>query len=198
MGQTDLILISILKASNGEKKPIEFEKVVVKTFEMFPEIFHLKGYKSYPDSAKIEKRIYDRLKPNGYVITAGRKVGLTDYGIEKAQFLIDKLNGQLNTQTTNVLTDRELLHLRRLENLDGFKLFLNESDPNLLDIDIYEFYNFSVRTNPLEIKGKIKIVSDLFKKVKQVSFPNAIKLFEYKTKIDKLMEELKINGNITN
>lgn len=198
MGQSELILISIFKACKGEKKPVEFENVVVEAFKIFPNIFHLKGFKAYPDSAKIEKRIYDRLKPNGFVITAGRKVEMTEYGMEKARFLVGKMNGVDNIKLSDTLTDRELLHYRKLLGLDGFILFSNDNNSKLLDVDIYEFYNISARTNLLEIKGKIKIINDLLEKLKKHSVPNINELIDYKSKIDKLMKELSIYDNLTN
>ena len=75
---------------------------------------------------------------------------------------------------------------------------MKNANSKLLDVDIYEFYNISARTNTLEIKGKIKIVNELLEKLKKHSVPNIIELLNYRLKIDKLMRELEIYDNITN
>ncbi|MFQ5788476.1 MAG: hypothetical protein ACE5H1_10920, partial [Thermodesulfobacteriota bacterium] len=107
---------------------MKFEEIVVKAFELFPKVFQLKGYPQYPDSDQIIKRIYDNLKPQGLVRVASRKLELTEYGQERAIFLVKKSQGQSKKERLDAFTKRELKLWQKLLSLDGFQIFLE--NPN--------------------------------------------------------------------
>ena len=195
INQSDFILIAIYHLTEGKIKQVDFEEVVVKAFELFPEVFQLKGYPQYPDSDQINKRIYDKLKPQGLVRVANKKLELTEFGQEKAKLLIERSHGYYESEKHNALTKRERKLWQRLLNLDGFKIFLENPNKKPLDIDLYDFYGISVRTSKSEVQGKIRTITDLILKANRLSMPGVKEILEYKKRLDDLFEEIKLNEN---
>jgi len=196
MSQIELILISIYHLTGGEIRQVEFEQVVVESYRLFPDVFQLKGFPNFPDSAQIEKRIYDKLKPAGLVRVASRKLELTEYGQEKAKYLFEKYQGKVVTENDQeMLSSREQKLWKKLINLDGFKIFLEDSEKSPLDIDVYDFYGISVRTGESEIHGRMKTINDLIEKIHKLSLPLADELQQYKRVLDELSKELNKDEN---
>ena len=82
--------IKILKAmealSKGTTKPVRYEDIVVKAFEMFPREFQLRGHPQYPDSSDIHKPLYNPLREKGFVRKADNKTfALTKAGLEEVR-----------------------------------------------------------------------------------------------------------------
>ena len=82
------ILVAMLKLSNGTTKPLKYEDIVVKAFELFPDEFSLRGHPEFPDSSDIHKPLYGVLKRGGMVRAANKAFGLTQRGVETARRLV--------------------------------------------------------------------------------------------------------------
>ena len=87
MTQPELILITIYRLVGNINKAIEYQHIIVNAYKQFPDNFHLKDYPEYPDSETVKKRIYDTLKPKGFVRVVKHNVELTEYGKEVANAL---------------------------------------------------------------------------------------------------------------
>src|SRR2546428_11317269 len=74
--------------SGGTSKPLRYEDIVVKAFQMFPQDFALRGYPQYPDSSDIHKPLYGPLKRAGYVLAGNKQFRLTQKGLERATELV--------------------------------------------------------------------------------------------------------------
>ncbi|MBC8303404.1 MAG: hypothetical protein H8E55_47555 [Pelagibacterales bacterium] len=188
MSQTELILLTLYELSKREN-PVSYEKLVVTTFEKYPDIFGLKEYPQYPDSFSINRRIYLDLKKLGYCQFKKKKVYISSYGKEVAEQLKINLLTKTNKNKKN-LTNMEKKQYEYLLNLKGFNLFIDDSNIRILDIDAYEFYSITVRTPKKEIARKKMITKSIISKAKNNSLTMVDKLIEYKSKIDKVLEGL--------
>jgi hypothetical protein len=73
------ILVAMFQLSDGTNKPLEYEDIVVKSWELFPDEFGLRKYvHKYPDSSDQHKPLYGPLKDKGYVLSGNKKFRLTE------------------------------------------------------------------------------------------------------------------------
>lgn len=193
MTKTDSLLISIYRLADGTLQIFTIEEIVVNAFHVYPKMFSMNNFPEHPDSAQIEKRIYDNLQPKGYIRVINRKVQLTNYGLEKCRYIIKISMGKNEKQKR--LNERELMLYKKLLNLDGFKIFLNNKKEQPIDIDIYQFYNISVRTKTSLITSKINIVHSLLKKADKFNIKFSDELIKYKLKLDNLFKEIQNDKN---
>src|SRR5436190_1222512 len=76
------ILVAMFQLSDGTNLPLEYEDIVVKSWQLFPEEFGLRKYvHQYPDSSDQHKPLYGPLKDKGYVLSGNKKFRLTEKGI---------------------------------------------------------------------------------------------------------------------
>ena len=80
---------------------------------------------------------------------------ITQQGIEAAKIL-NQLKTEKIKKDINKLTQSQKNEINRLINTRGFNLFLKDPNIKLLDIDVYDFYNISVRTKAHDIKQRKK------------------------------------------
>ncbi|MBU6411065.1 MAG: hypothetical protein KGR98_11825, partial [Verrucomicrobia bacterium] len=74
--------------SNGTNLPLEYEDIVVKSWQLFPDKFGLRKYvNQYPDSSDQHKPLYGPLKDRGFVLSGNKKFRLTQKGIAYASEL---------------------------------------------------------------------------------------------------------------
>lgn len=78
----------MFQLSGGGNLPLEYEDIVVKSWQLFPEEFGLRKYvHQYPDSSDQHKPLYGPLKDKGYVLSGNKKFRLTEKGIAYANEL---------------------------------------------------------------------------------------------------------------
>jgi len=196
MTKNELILISIYKLSKGEKLALRYEDIAVFALSTFPNKMHLPGYPQYPHADLVKKRIYDTLKPNGYVRTAGGKIELTDYGIKTGKELAARLESEKPREQEYELSESELKEFNRLGNLQGFSLYLCDPAFSPIDVDFYDFYLVTVRTNLNEVKGRIRALEKLLDMAISLGLDRATDLKEYKNRLDSLYKEMtKVENN---
>src|SRR5881409_1228386 len=96
----DKIIIAMYDLAGGTSKPLKYEDIVVKAFELYPQDFGLRGYPKFPDSSDIHKPLYGPLKRAGYVLAGNKQFRLTPKGLERARQLstlgrkIEKTGGE--------------------------------------------------------------------------------------------------------
>jgi len=192
------ILLAIFFLTESEKQFIEFENVVVKSFELFPDSFSLQGYPNFPNSETVSKRIYTNLKPDGLISVHGRKISLTPLGTQVAEKLglgfNTKENSISKSKDSVVLLRAEHFEFERIVNNKGFKLSLKDSSAKLLDIDVYEFYGIGARSPKKEIDFRVNYITSIIKKVKKQKLKFAQQIINYKMQIDKILEDLQNEG----
>ena len=168
----------MLEMSDASKKIISYEDILVSTFRKYPDVFHLKGYKEYPDTVILMRELYN-LVPEGLVRIKKRKCILTDLGLTKAIGIrnhdCDIINVTKNQDELNSLRKTILL----LSNLEGFRLFTERNFEKILDVDFYEFFSTSVRTSRVDIQSNVKRVAELIKEYSNYDKYLAANLQEY-------------------
>ena len=186
----------MLILSKGEKKPIKYVDIIVHTFKQFPKSFHLPGYPQYPDSENIRRQI-DSFTTKGYIRTGNRTYIFTDLGMEVAEGLRQQYGKGKETVKELIMAPNDLREYSRLIGLKGFQLFLKDSSTHPLDVDIYDFFNITVRTNKNEVKGRFSIVGELLKKAKSLSLEFSEEMINYKKILEKVYKDIFSNENKT-
>jgi hypothetical protein len=91
-------LVAIFQLSDGTNKPLEYEDIVVKSLELFPDEFGLRKYvHKYPDSSDQHKPLYGPLKAKGLVLSGNKKFRSTETGIARTPELEKALRGETSS-----------------------------------------------------------------------------------------------------
>ena len=159
LSRMEKILLAMYEISNGEKKNIKFEDLVVTLFQKYPDHFHLKGYPKFPDSEAINNALYHNLKRKG-VINYGNKIfSLTEQGLSIGKEIKNLVKGKTIIPAIRFPKYIEG-EIQRIKFLEGFKLFLNKEDSQILDTDFYDYLGVTVRTRKSDFLGRLKIIED--------------------------------------
>lgn len=162
------ILVAMYQLSSGSNSPLEYEDIVVKSWQLFPEEFGLRKYvHQYPDSSDQHKPLYGPLKHKGYVLSGNKKFRLTEKGIAYATELERAWKGlvpltkamRVKDKADRLSRDKEA-QLKRICSTDAFKLFAKGQKERILDTDFYTYLGVTVQTEKHEFQGQPKTVSD--------------------------------------
>jgi len=193
MNQVNKILVAISELLKNNKFT-QYEDVVVKSFQMFPESFSLNRYEKYPDSNAVNKVIYTTLKPDGYIIINNLRIYLTDFGRERIRSIKKTKKGSANSN--NLDDNIEKKEIKRILSLKGFKHFVNNREKEPIDIDCYEFYGITARTPTREMQNKKRQLELRLKNLSNSNNTIVESLLEYKYKIE-IQFQLIINEHNT-
>jgi hypothetical protein len=175
------ILLCLFEISNGEKKNLKFEDIVVALFKKFPKDFHLKGHKEYPDSGDSIKRPLYTFRDKGLLSARNMIFSLTDKGLDMAEKTKLNVGGKQIKQQENF--DRYVeKEIKRVENLNSFKLYLESNFDNILDTDFFDYLGISVRSSRMEFKGRLKFmddIADLLKKQKNIHYKEIFNFHDF-------------------
>ena len=145
--------------SGGTSKPLRYEDIVVKAFEMFPEDFALRGYPKYPDSSDIHKPLYGPLKRAGHVLAGNKQFRLTQKGLERARQLSTSGKKTEKTAAERLSRDKEA-EIQRIFQTEAFRLFFEDKGDSILDTDFYAYLGVTVRTPRNDFLGRLKTVEE--------------------------------------
>lgn len=188
------LLVAMFQLSGGTNLPLEYEDIVVKSWQLFPEEFGLRKYvHMYPDSSDQHKPLYGPLKDKGYVLSGNKKFRLTEKGIAFAADLekawkglvpIEKALGSSH-RGDRLSRDKEA-QLKRICSTDAFKLYVQGQKDRILDTDFYTYLGVTVRTEKHEFQGQLKTVGDAVQDGERISdepkFKLAVELHEFLTR----------------
>ncbi len=166
-------MLVIYEISNGTKKNLKYEDIVVAVFKKFNDDFHLRGYVEYPDSGDlVHKPLYD-FRKRGLVEASSKVFSLTDRGLSYAEQLVGLTKGK-NVGSNGRLSRFTETELSRIENLEGFALFIKGEEQKITDTDFYNYLGVTPRTPKNDFLGRIETVESAVKEVenqKNVSSP---------------------------
>src|SRR5881409_4036002 len=128
----DKIIIAMYDLAGGTSKPLKYEDIVVKAFELYPQDFGLRGYPKFPDSSDIHKPLYGPLKRAGYVLAGNKQFRLTQKGLERAKELVSA-NEKRGPKSGIRLTRDKEAELQRIYQTDAFRLFVEDKKEDILD-----------------------------------------------------------------
>ncbi len=153
------IILAMNTLSGGSSKPLRYEDIVVKAFQMFPQDFALRGYPQYPDSSDIHKPLYGPLKRAGLVLAGNKQFRLTQKGRERAKELTVASERGGPKSGLRLTRDREV-ELQRIYQTEAFRLFVEDKKGDILDTDFYAYLGVTVRIGKNEFLGRLNTVED--------------------------------------
>ena len=156
------ILVAIFKLSKGTTKPCRYEDIVVKSFEIFPQDFQLRGHPQYPDSSDIHKPLYGPLKKHGLVRAANKMFSLTEKGLTRAKELGAVINGNGGSDAKRLTRD-VVQEINRLRATTAVRMFLEGKQDKILDTDFYAYLGSTVRTERNDFLGRLHAVGEAVK-----------------------------------
>jgi len=167
------ILVAMLKLSNGTTKPLKYEDIVVKAFDLFPDEFSLRGHPEFPDSSDIHKPLYGVLKRGGMVRAANKAFSLTQRGVETARRLVEVAGQTLEqARTADRMTRDVRLEVDRMLASAAYQLFLDRKADKILDTDFYAFLGCTVRTPKNDFIGRLDVTEAAVKTAKGLGQPD--------------------------
>lgn len=178
LSRGEKILLTLYQLSGRTRKSIRYEDIVVKTFETYPDDFHLKGYPQYPESGDlVHKPLYDYRK-KGLIIAGNKMFALTEKGLVAVEALQNAIAGREVANTERVSRDIEK-EVSRVTNTPGFGLFIRGDISSIVDNDFYDYLGVTVRTSRNDFIGRLSTLSDLVKATSSNKNEIYKKLFEY-------------------
>jgi len=164
LSKGEKILLFMFEYADKGKEKIRYEDIVVGVFKKYPQDFHLKGYKEYPDSGDlIHKPLYD-FRKKGYVNAVSKVFSLTDRGIEYARQLSGK---NVATPSGDRLSRSASAEIVRIKSLEGFLLFMREGGSKLSENDFYNYLGVTVRTPKNAFIGRLETMEALISELKE-------------------------------
>jgi hypothetical protein len=150
------LLLTLYELTGDSKKIIKYEDIVVAAFKKFPETFHLRGYKEYPDSGDlIHKPLYD-MRPHGLLTGHQKMFSLTDKGLlfaRKLKKLVSK-GGKAYFKPSREITKE----IERILSSEAFDFFNNKNREKILDTDFLSYLGVSVHTSRNEFLNRLQTI----------------------------------------
>lgn len=180
------ILVAMYQLAKGSTTPIEYEDIVVRAWELFPEEFGLRKYvRQYPDASDIHKPLYGPLKNRGFVLSGNKKFKLTERGIAYASELEKVRQGLIpigKVTENSVVPDRlsrdKENEVKRITETDAFRLFALGQQEKILDTDFYSYLGATVRTERHEFLGRLTAVEHAVRDAAKISQNQKYKIAE--------------------
>ena len=156
------ILMLLFELSEGKKKNLKFEDIVVALFKKFPKDFHLKGYSKFPDSGDSIKRPLYTFRDTGVLKVRNMIFTLTDKGIEMGE----KLKKQIGK--SEIITEENFdryieIEINRIKNLESFRKFIKGKHEEILDTNLFDYLGTSVKAERMDFKSRINIMNEVAK-----------------------------------
>jgi hypothetical protein len=173
LGRPEKILVAMGELSEFTTKALDYEDIVVKSWELFPTDFGLRKYaEKYPDSSDIHKPLYGPLKTKGLILSGSKKFKLTEKALaylEDLQRHADPKKKSQGKKNESYRLDRASeQELKRISGCEAFTLFTMGQKNEILDTDFHEFFGTSPRMNHKEFQGRLSTVKSLCDQIKRL------------------------------
>jgi hypothetical protein len=187
------ILVAMFRLSKGSTRPLKYEDIVVKAFEMFPDEFALRGYPQYPDSSDIHKPLYGPLKRQGLIRSANKTFALTARGVEIAKRLVDYAGKSLEQAVSSGdrMTRDQKTEVDRMLAAAAFRLYTDGQKERILDTDFYAFMGCTVRTPRNEFLGRLASTDAAIIAAKKLAHPTTEAAGELKAVWEYIQEKFR-------
>jgi len=168
LSRADKILLVMYSLSEGKRKNLRFEDIVVRAFKEYPDDFHLRGYLEYPDSGDLVHKPLYEFRKNGLVEANSKIFSLTARGLSAAERLKNVVGGR-EIKKSGRLSGFAEKEISRIEGLEGFQFFLKNETDKVLDTDFYAYLGATVRTQRNDFAGRLNTVSSAVSELEAVS-----------------------------
>lgn len=174
------IIEALFALSPDGPRVVTYEDIVVRAWELYPSDFGMRGYaEKYPDASDIHKRLYNRLKSQGWVRTAGqKKFTLTPSGWEWAEAMFSGASTSKSRASGTRLGRTTQLEIDHLRHSKAVELYASGLRDQILDTDFYAFYQTSVRATPQSFEARLTVVDRALSQAGQAGLPDAPALRE--------------------
>jgi hypothetical protein len=153
----DKLLDVICKMEVKRAQTLKNEDVYVKAFKAYPDDFHLRGYREYPDTEIMSKRIYD-LRKAGFIQITKKFIKLTEKG--RNQVKLSKGKSIQRGEIKNALSRDVENEVKRILQTEAYKLFMAGKQNEIVDSDLYAFLGAAVKTERTTFEARIQTVND--------------------------------------
>lgn len=178
LSRGEKILLVLYQLAGKSRKSIRYEDIVVKAFESYPDVFHLKGYPQYPESGDlVHKPLYD-YKKKGLIVAGKKMFALTEKGLVAVEALQSAITGHKIVNTERVTRDIEK-EVVRITKTSGFGLFVANDLESIVDTDFYDYLGVTVRTSRSDFLGRLNTLADVVKNTRSNKGGVYQKLAEY-------------------
>jgi hypothetical protein len=163
----------MVELSGGTTKPLQYEDIVMKAFEIFPDEFALRGYPQHPDSSDIHKPLYGPLKRDGFVRSANKTFSLTPLGVERGRSLIKRAGSALvDDRESDRMTRDVEQEVRRMLGSAAYRLYSEQRPDRILDTDFFSFVGCTVRTPRNDLLGRISTTEKAIEAARKLGQPD--------------------------
>ena len=159
LSKQEKILLALLELADNSKKNLKFEDVVVAIYKKFPEDFHLKGYKEYPDADLIRRPLYS-FRDHGTLLVRNMIFSLTDKGLDEALKIKNRASKK-NIQSNEKFDRYVGKEINRIKNLNSFNLFIKNKEENIFDTDFFDYLGISVKSDKIDFKSRLQVLSEM-------------------------------------
>ena len=166
--QAEMVLVSVYRITAGT------------TTKDFPEAFSLRSHPEHPDASDIHKKIYQTLKPAGFVTSLGNKVfRLTDKGIARASELLKNQEDVGSSRDERLRLSRSeqafISHALQSRALSTWRAGTSDK---LIDHDARMFFQFSTSTPINDRKLRVALAEEAIRKSRDAGLAEAGELSE--------------------
>lgn len=158
------LLLVLSELSRGSKKPLRYEEIVVAAFKKYPETFHLRGYKEYPDSGDlVHKPLYD-MKPKGLLTAVQKEFSLTEKGLQAA------------TRLSKLISKGGIAHYKPSRDVGkevdrvlasaAYNFFREGNIQKIFDTDFFQYLGVSVHTSKNEFLNRVATMDHVIEEAK--------------------------------
>jgi hypothetical protein len=166
LSRAEKIMLAIYEISAGKKSNLKYEDIVVSVFKKFPEDFHLRGYKEYPDTGDlVHKPLYD-FRKKGFLEANNKIFSLTDRGLAHAEQLAAAIKGK-DVTSSGRLSRFAGKEISRIVSSEAFTLFLNGGKDKITDTDFYNYLAVTPRTARNDFLGRLETVESAVGELKE-------------------------------
>jgi len=165
-----IILQAMFDLSKGTTKPLDYEDMVVRAWELSPKEFGLRKYPQHPDSSDLHKPLYGPLKKKGLVQNADKRFALTAKGVEVMKTLLSGKTADLDKGDR--IGRAEKHEVERMLKTEGWKLFVQGQTKDILDTDFFVFVGTTVRAKRGDFEGRLTTTREAIESAVKYGHPD--------------------------
>jgi hypothetical protein len=168
--------LALAHSAGWTTNQVPYEDLVLQAWRDFPGDFSLRNHPEHPDASDIHKRLYQTLRPKGYVVSLGNKVfRLTDSGLVAARAIQPSEQATMGTPNKRLARDEQAF-LERAFASRAFRTWNAGHPDELIEFDARLFFEFSTGTPVAERALRVESAERAIDKASELSLTNAADL----------------------
>jgi hypothetical protein len=176
--QGDMVLLALVRAARWTTDKVAYEELVLAAWREFPSAFSLRNHPEHPDASDIHKRVYQSLKPAGFVMVLGNKVfRATEQGIARARSLESAL-GKIDPtplKRARLARNEESFYTHAAKSR-AFVVWRDGHPEQLIDYDSRIFFQFGTSTPIDQRRLRLEFAEATIAKAESLGLPQAADL----------------------